>query len=246
MHFLLQAFLAISLASSARAPAPAAHCLDARAMRELHVLDAHQLLIRSGDSRHHVLLAGDCAIAADSTLLSPEGWVCGGPREFVRSGEHLCAVQEVRPLDAREYAKLAKAGKLADGVPVMPEVETRARRRARSGFSGSPEYCFRPSLVRSWSANPDGIVVHTQARRSGGYGQYQLEFANSCPEAATKTELSLRSGVGIDLICGNPGDLALIAASPTGPAGIAAAPATSAANRARRGCHIREVYPLED
>lgn len=255
MSSLTAILLAMSMAATARPPAPAPHCLDARAMSELRALDGHQLLIRSGTSRHQLVVAGDCPIAAEgAALLAPDGWVCGGPREYVRSGDRMCAVQRLQSLDEREYARLARSSDLA-GVALLPGVESRERRRAWSGFTGSADYCFRPSQVRRWAATPDGIAVYTNKRLSGGRGQYRVEFANNCPEAATGSHLVLRSGVGIDLICGNAGDLAVIRGGPLAPLGIdnpseglslTLATASSSAVGVQRGCRIAEVYPVEE
>lgn len=254
MPALTAILLSISLAGSARPPAPAPHCLDARAMSELRVISASQLLIRAGAQGHQLVVASDCPIAEGAALLARDGWVCGGPQEFVRSGDRLCAVQQLQLLDEREYARLARSSDLA-GAALLPGVESRARRRAWSGFTGSADYCFRPSQVRRWAATPDGIVVYTNKRLSGGRGKYRVEFAGNCPEASTSHHLVLRSGVGLDLICGNPGDLAVISGGPMAPLGIdnpseglslTLATASASAVGVQRGCRIQEVYPVEE
>jgi hypothetical protein len=224
-------------------------------MTELHALDARQLLIRAGEGRYQLITAGDCPLAGDAALLAAHGWVCGGSREFVRSADHLCTVHAVRPIDAREYARLARQRDEHADATLMRPVESRARRGASKGFIGTHDYCFKPSQVRSWSATPDAIIVHTSKRRSGGNGAYRIEFSGSCPEAAFNNELVLRSGVGLDLICGNPGDMAELRRGLGQPFDTGfgnAAPgltletgSNSAAAIGVRGCRIQEVYPIE-
>jgi hypothetical protein len=247
---------ALALAGADRPPAPAAHCLDARAMTDMHALDARQLLIRAGEGRYQLTTVGDCPLAGEGgVLLAAHGWVCGGSREFMRSADRLCPVLEVRPIDAREYARLTRQSDEQADATLMQPVESRARRGAAKGFIGTHDYCFKPSQVRSWSATPDAIIVHTSKRRSGGNGAYRVEFSGSCPEAAFNNELVLRSGVGLDLICGNPGDIAemrrgLGAPFDTGfanasPSLTLETGSNSAAAIGVRGCRIQEVYPID-
>lgn len=253
LHALLATF---ALVAGDRPPAPAPHCLDARAMSDMHALDARQLLIRAGDARYVLVTAGDCPPIDDrAALLAADGWVCGGAREFLRSGDRLCQVQQLRAIDAREYARLARTSDGQSDATLMQPVEARARRGASKGYIGTHDYCFSPSQVRSWSATPDAIIVHTSKRRSGGNSAYRVEFSSSCPEAAFNNELVLRSGVGLDLICGNPGDIAELRRSlgqAPGPAVATASPtltletgSNSAAAIGVRGCRIQEVYPID-
>lgn len=225
-------------------------------MSDMQSLDARQLLIRAGEARFHLVTATDCPVeSGDGALLAAHGWVCGGPREFVRTTTQLCPVLQVRAIDAREYAQLAKARPGQTDAALMQPVESRARRGATKGFIGTHDYCFRPSQVRSWSATPDAIIVHTSKRRSGGNSAYRVEFSSSCPEATFNNELVLRSGVGLDLICGNPGDIAELRRAIGEPVGVnfSASPpsltletgSNSAAAIGVRGCRIQEVYPID-
>jgi hypothetical protein len=225
-------------------------------MTDMQALDARQLLIRAGEGRYRLTTADDCPLGDEGgALLAAHGWVCGESREFVRSGERLCPVLQVHAIDAREYARLARLRDEQTAGTLMQPVESRARRGAAKGFIGTHDYCFKPSQVRSWSATPDAIIVHTSKRRSGGNGAYRIEFSSSCPEAAFNNELVLRSGVGLDLICGNPGDMAelrrgLGAPFDTGfgnasPSLTLETGSNSAAAIGVRGCRIQEVYPIE-
>ena len=249
-------FAVLSLTAVDRPPAPAAHCLDARAMSDMQILDARQFLVRAGESRYHLVTDGDCPLdRGDASMLAAHGWVCGEPREFVRSGSRLCPVQHLRSIDAREYARLAKTSELDSNATLLQAVETRARRNTAKGFVGSHDYCFRPSQVRSWSAAPDAIIVHTSKRRSGGNGAYRIEFSGNCPEAAYNNELVLRSGVGLDLICGHPGDMAELRGgrgqllntgfANSSPSLTLETGSNSAAAIGVRGCRIQEVYPID-
>lgn len=253
---MLALLLAASTGPADRAPAPAGHCLDARAISDVQPLDAGQLLVRAGDSRYHLVTASDCAIdASGAALLAADGWVCGAPREFVRTSQQLCPVLQVREIDTREYAQLAKTHAGGADAALMQPVEARARRGAAKGFIGTHDYCFRPSQVRSWSATPDAIIVHTSKRRSGGNGAYRVEFSGSCPEATFNNQLVLHSGVGLDLICGNPGDTAELrrGAGQTldtgfgapGPSLTLETGSNTAAAIGVRGCRIQEVYPID-
>ena len=244
---------------STRAPAPAPSCLDARAVTEVRTLDAIQLLIRAGGKRYRLATGEACpGTEYGAALLAEHGWVCGGAREFVRTPSHLCPIARVEPLAARDYARLqreADAALLARNATLLQPVESRARRDASKGFIGTYDYCFKPSQVRSWSATPDAIIVHTSKLRSGGNGRYRVEFSGNCPEAAFNNELVLRSGIGLDLICGNPGDIAELRRGLGQPMntgfGSSASSLTletganSAAGIGVRGCRIEEVYPID-
>lgn len=240
--------LALAPLAADRAPAPSADCLDARTTSQVRQLDERNLLVSAVGSYHWIVTEAACPVADNAALLAREGWVCGGEREYVQSGQQLCRITQVQPLSAREYARQARridlSGQGIDGE-VMPAVEVRARLSSQRGFRGSPEYCVRPSLVRGWSADDEGILVQTSKRRSGGHGSYRIEFAGGCPDAAYLSNLRLKSGVGLDLVCGNPGDVAVLEADSSVSASIERISATPTLATAR-GCLIAAVYPAED
>lgn len=240
--------LALAPLAADRAPAPSADCLDARTTSQVRQLDERTLLVSAVGSYHRIVTEAACPVADNAALLAREGWVCGGEREYVQSGQQLCRITQVQPLSAREYARQARridlSGQGIDGE-VMPGVEVRARLSSQRGFRGSPEYCVRPSLVRGWSADGEGILVQTSKRRSGGHGSYRIEFAGGCPDAAYLSNLRLKSGVGLDLVCGNPGDVAVLEADSSVSASIERISATPTLATAR-GCLIAAVYPAED
>ncbi len=225
-----------------RMPAPDAECLDAREVSSVRQLTPDRLLVATETSRHQVQFGGACPDAAtDAAFLATHGWVCGGPREFVRTRTELCPIFAVRTLTTREYASLARSAdaKLAEAQLLAP-VEAVGKRSDKQTFRGSYDYCLRPSQVRGWSEDGSGIVVETGKRRSGGNSRYRIEFANSCPQVSYQSSLTLRSGVGLDLVCGHPGDVAVLSsATDADRAGRFETPAD------RYGCAIAAVYPVE-
>lgn len=249
MSLAILMFALIPLASD-RAPAPAAHCLDARTTSQMRQVDARTLLVSSAGGYHRIVTESECPLPPDggAALLARDGWVCGGEREFVQSGQELCPIVQVQPLGAREYAQQARRADLQgqgiDGA-MQPAVEVRARLSSQRGFRGSPEYCVRPSLVRGWSADGDSILVQTSKRRSGGHGSYRIEFAGGCPDAAYQSNLRLKSGVGLDLVCGNPGDVAVLEPESSVSASFDRISSTRTLATGR-GCLIAAVYPASD
>lgn len=257
LTLLLAAIGAANTTEATRTP-PAPHCLDARAVIQVRQIRTDALLIATSSGRYQLQTEGACADAAqNAALLAAGGWMCGGDREFVQTSTQLCPVRAVATLNPRDYAALAKAADQAarDGVQLMAAVESRGKRAAFMGFRGSPDYCFRPSQVQSWSEDGDGIVVHTRKLRSGGHGRYRVELDSSCPETAYLSTLSLRSGFGMDLVCGNTGDVAIFSGEQAGPGGgfkqTADQDSLLASERVGRssiravsaGCQIAEVYP---
>ncbi len=274
---VLAALAFSSLAAGADAPRPAApnaQCLDARQVTQLRQIGPSALLVTTAVNasqdvlaRFRIDLSEACdASAPGAALLAQHGWVCGLPREFVQSDEKLCAISAVSGISARDFAALSRdadqAGLAANGA-LMPAVESRGRIAAKREFRGSPEYCFRPSLMRSWSADGEGILVTTAKKMSGGFGLYRVEFTSSCPETAYLPALSWRSGVGLDVICGNPGDTALLSSINALPRPVFDAEEPSAANspvmavlngatsggpmsglRGQR-CQVGSVYPVD-
>lgn len=205
---LLLATIAIPASAQTRSPPPSPDCLDARRMQEVRQVDPRALTVLTDDDRRfRVDLSNDCPVGTgEATLLAQEGWVCGQAREFVRAGEQLCPISGLQTIDAREYAALARAGDQA-GIATLDTVQVRAERRR--GFAGSYSYCFNPRYMRAWSEDSEGLLVEMSPRRAGGNRYYRVELGQSCPDLYSAPAVSFRSGVGIGLICGNPGDQVL-------------------------------------
>lgn len=187
---------------------PAPGCLDARQMDEVRQVSPALLAVQGRDGqRFRIDLADGCpgASQAQAVLLAREGWVCGSGREYVRIGDATCAVAAIATVDAREYAALARASQVGDdGVITLDTVQVRAPRR--HGFAGSSSFCFNPRYLRAWSEDRQGMLVELSPKRSGGHRYYRVELAQSCPDLDSAPAITFRSGVGIGLICGNPGD----------------------------------------
>lgn len=263
MRFTLVLLTTLALPQAAQAQAPdapprvppAAGCLDARQMGEVRQASSTGLAVQGRDGqRFRITLSEGCPGAgrADAVLLAREGWVCGTGQEYVRIGEATCAVTGIATIDAREYAAMARAATTADdGVTTLETVEVRAPQRR--GFAGSSSFCFNPRYLRAWSEDSKGMLVELSPRRSGGHRYYRVELAQSCPDLDSAPAISFRSGVGIGLICGNPGDR-VVAQNSGGAslfdAGDADAMIPGDERRwSRRGirvqCSVSAVYPHE-
>lgn len=249
--------------AEARIP-PAPHCLDAREVREVFQADNRTLaMLQSDGQRYRVQLGAECAgatHAGNARLLATDGWMCGTGNEFVAVDGRNCPVSAVEPITSAEYAWHARASQTsADGSTTLATVVVKGERR--HGFAASHTYCFNPRHVRGWSEDPEGVVVEVNPRRSGGHRYYRVELVRSCPHLAGPVEIAFRSGVGIGLICGNPGDdirAGVVGGGPGGPGEPLVAhdgrPAdflmTGSARLqilgARFGCPIRAVYPMDD
>ena len=107
---MLLATPAASAQSPAASTAPA--CLDARQVSELHQASPRQLaaLDRSGQ-RFRIDLGADCpgSPGAHAQLLVRGGRACGSAGEAVRIGAATCPITGVTPVEARDYAALARA-----------------------------------------------------------------------------------------------------------------------------------------
>lgn len=217
MRWMLALFTTLVLPQAAHAQAPdapprippAPGCLDARQMAEVRQASSTELAVQGRDGqRFRIALSAGCpgAGGADAVLLARDGWVCGTGKEYVRIGEATCAVTAIAPIDAREYAAMARAATMPadDGMTTLETVEVRAPKRR--GFAGSSSFCFNPRYLRAWSEDSQGMLVELSPRRSGGHRYYRVELAQSCPDLDSAPAITFRSGVGIGLICGNPGD----------------------------------------
>lgn len=209
-------------------------------MTEMRQASPDTLAVLDQDGgRFRIQLGGDCPQAGEpgAQLLAREGWVCGGAQEYVRTGEVLCPVTGVTRIDARAYATLARAASLVGAdVATLETVEVREARRR--GFGGSYSYCFSPRHLRAWSEDPQGLLVELSPRHSGGNRFYRIELAGSCPELDSAPAIEFRSGMGIGLICGNPGDQ-IVTVGDRGPGGGIGGPGS------RFRCTISAVYPHE-
>lgn len=254
----------------ARTP-PAPQCLDARQVNEVFQSDARTLAVVQADGRRYrVDLGGDCpgiTVTSNTRMLSPGGWMCGGDNEYVAVDSKLCPVAGVAPITPAQYAEHARASQTAaDGSTTLATVVVQGERRR--GFAASHNYCFSPRHVRGWSEDPRGLVVEVNPRRSGGNRYYRVELVRSCPHLAGPVEIAFRSGMGIGVICGNPGDdirTGSRGASAFGPDGGVSGrglPLLASSGRpsnflmtgsdqlqilgAKSGCPIRAVYPMDD
>lgn len=253
---MLQALLPLLLiaapTAAERSPAPAPNCLDARIVTQMRQLNPTTLIVASGELRFQLEVENACPdmAAGTASLLAAEGWVCGLGREFVQTASQLCPIQKVTPIETRDYSQLARAADQANGGETMAAVEVHGKRSAKRGFWGSYDYCFRPSQMRAWAADDDGILVQTSKSRSGGYGAYRVELGGSCPQIAFQPNLTMRSGLGLDLICGNAGDEALLSDDGASRPIIRDAEFTGEQYRFRaalqRACPIVAVYPVYD
>lgn len=213
---------------------PAAECLDARAMTEMHQPDARTMAVLAGDGRRFRLqLGADCPASEDAaTLLAAEGWVCPGRKAFVRTSAATCAVTAVDVVDARAFAGLARVA--GEHIRTLDTVQVRESRRR--GFGGSPSYCFSLRHVRAWAETPRGLQVEVSPKSSGGNRFYHVELAHRCPGLDGSPAILFRSGMGIGMICGNPGDR--VEALPESDARL---PAIGA----RLHCNVSAVYPVD-
>lgn len=246
---LLSLLLLTQAVADPRPQPPAPACLDARSLSQMRQLNLSTLIVASGEQRYRIDVAQACPdMSTGSALLAQDGWVCGQSREFVQTPTQLCPIARVEQITPKDYSQLARAADQSSDGQLLAAVESRGHRRAARGFRGSYDYCLRPSLMRAWAADDDGILIHTSKRHSGGYGAYRLELGGSCPQIAFLPVLSLHSGVGLDLICGNVGDAALLSddrsASPTADGQSSGRTEGRFAKVSERPCPIVAVYPV--
>lgn len=265
---------AACLAALAAAPAgarvpPAPQCLDAREVREVFQPDAQTFaVVQSDGQRYRIDLGGACPAidgGARARLLAADGWMCGAGNEYVAVGPELCPVTGVAPITPAEYAGHARASQTGpDGSTTLAHVVVKGERRR--GFAASHSYCFSPRHVRGWSEDPRGLVVEVNPNRSDGNRYYRVELVRSCPHLSGPVEIAFHSGMGIGVICGNPGDdirtgtrgASVFGPTPAHGAGLPLVashgrPAeflTTGSDRlqmlgARSGCPIRAVYPID-
>ncbi|MCD9032341.1 hypothetical protein LDO32_11450 [Luteimonas sp. Y-2-2-4F] len=244
----LLAALAAGEAAGREPPAPG--CFDFRTIDGAWLAAPREVLLRTGDgARGRLLLAEDCpAPPAGEAIgaLAPEGWLCPGGQAWIRSGERLCAVSSLHPLDAAAFADALRAADAASGTATMDPVEVRGRggRGGRGrGFAGTTEYCVDSRHLRGWHADRDGLVVEVSPMRHAGHRYYRIETANACSHADAADHLRLVSATGLTAVCGHAGDRVVLTRDR--PAGVEiATPSMFGTRTAERGCDIRRVYPL--
>ncbi len=245
---LLMAFCLSSASALAveRTP-PQAQCIDARNVQSVRALNDRALLISTPGAYAQIDTDADCSQAVnDGRLLTRGGWACGSGDEYVETGSKRCAITAVHPVDAKSFSRMARALDRAAGA-MLPAIETKAERPR--GFLGSFEYCVRPSQIVGWNTTTEGLRVVTRPKRHGGFKEYAIEFANACPESR-QPQMSLVSNMGLDLVCGNPGDVARfygdITTSLTGTilAGDAIGDTASLTITRLGDCNVSSVYPV--
>ncbi|NMI22261.1 hypothetical protein E1J24_10480 [Xanthomonas hortorum pv. pelargonii] len=246
--------LSTASAEPVRPAAPNAECLDARQLAELHQVDARTLAVAENGGRlFRLTLAQDCpqlAAQADASLLAAHGWVCNGAQAYVSTAQQRCAISQVATLSAREYASAARQ-RDHSGVPTLEGISVRESRRRN--FAGSSSYCFNPSMLRSWSEDGQGLVVEVSPRHPGTHRHYRVELMDSCRELSGAPPIRFVSGMGLNAICGNPGDkvdvldeMALAgAAAESGQQGDLSATRGGLAARMRQSCTVAAVYPRD-
>lgn len=241
-------------AEPARPAAPDASCLDARQVSEFHQADARTLAVAERDGRlFRLQLAQDCpqlGAQADANLLAPHGWVCNGAPAYASAGQQRCAVAQVAAIDARDFADLARRRNHGE-VPTLEGVSVREARRRN--FAGSSSYCFHPSLLRAWSEDAQGLVVEVSPRHPGTHRHYRVELMDSCNELSGAPPIRFVSGMGLNAICGNPGDKVDVldeigiagASAGAGHEGDLGTTRGGRLSRMRQSCLVAAVYPRD-
>jgi hypothetical protein len=232
----------------AREARPAEHCLDARSVVSARHLDSGDFLLRAVDHGYLVSMHPDCRgeLTEHDTLLSRAGWVCGSDEEYVKNEATRCPVVAVQRLEPREHARLARehdAARARDGQTRLGTVEVLGKSRPGViGHRGHPDYCFSPATVRGWQVSGSEVIVQTAPRRSQGRKQYRLTLASACPELDRIDGVGFHSGIGIGLICGNPGDRLVVASEPGLLVPDQLAEVGPVSLLKRHGCAIAEVH----
>lgn len=238
-----------ALANDTRQP-PAPHCMDARKVEDVQVIDTSTLALRLTDGgRYRLSLQSDCPGVGTEpvNLLAHGGWFCGNPEEAIRTATTTCAVTAVDSQDSRQYAELLR-NRASTPVNSLPSVAVTGT--PPHGFAGSSDYCVSTRDLRSWREDPQGVVVEVSPRRSGGHRYYRLEMGSSCGDLTNADTLTLLSGVGLSQVCGHPGDrLRLSRAQPTPVRGLIGEdaiprPLMQSPLASSFGCPIARVYPL--
>lgn len=236
-------------ADAPRPAAPSPDCLDARQVDRVFPVSAWQLAIVQADGRRfRVELDAACpAVLNDDarlSLLSNEGWACGGAREFVvdASSGASCTIAALAPADEREFAALLREAGQADDVRLAPlEVKETAPR----GFRGTHDHCFGVRNVRAWAELDDALEVVVAARRSGGNTKYRVELSETCPDLGRAIAAVFHSGANNGVVCGNVGDrVQILTSRDVDDRGAGEGAAGIPLSRLGSNCAIREVFPI--
>ena len=143
--------LLLAAPAIAREPPPAAHCIDARDIRETWQSADSTLAILLGDgSRHRIDLADPCPDATaggQPQLLSRAGWLCGSNDEVLKAGERHCALAGLTRIDAREFAGHALAARRLDQARTLDTVLVIGPRPRR--FHGTASHCLNARYLRA-------------------------------------------------------------------------------------------------
>ena len=259
-YLLLAALLATAPSAHAaddRQP-PQPHCLDARQIADAQGIDARTLALRlKNQQRFRLQLEHDCPAPTHTLSVrgAAGGWLCGQPGEALLLGDQRCPVSAVEPLDGAAFAELLRQ-RDAQRVETLETVEARAQ--AARGFRGISDYCVATDNIRSWSEDPQGLIVEVGAPCAAGNRYYRVELVNACPPLAGARTLSLVSGMGTGMVCGHPGDRiqltrpdrellgsGMFDTSARVSNGVAEPSSRNAPTNRRSDCPIRRVYPLQ-
>lgn len=240
---MLYAFVvAVALSVAAgevRAPAPAAHCLDARAVSEVWWQSPTQLLVATGEKLHRVRTSMECpATAAGGSLLARDGWVCGTGGEFLQSSDLRCPISAVELLDPSAASRAMRDRRHAESrVGATP---------LQQAFDGSIDHCLDPTRMRSWSVDGNDLIVTTARAGSTGPTRFRITLVGNCPDAQVRDMLYWRSATGSGRICGVPGEFAVFTSQHTGVVnltrGFLSGPPVAAESI---GCPIAAVEAIE-
>lgn len=229
---------------------PAAHCLDARDVRQVEQAGPEAIAVRGGNGvayRIDFSGAGCPGIneASQVRLEAPAGWACGRPSENLVVDGRSCGISAVSVIDDRDFAETARASS-RQFASTLPGVEVTGKAAGRSGessprhtFQGSADFCFATRHVRSWNEDPQGVVVETNPRRNGGNRYYRVELGGSCSILAGAQSVDFQSGFQNGLICGNPGDRIVMVGAMAGDL------RSDTPRFARPGCEVLAVYPKD-
>ncbi|NYZ61405.1 hypothetical protein [Luteimonas deserti] len=240
--WMLGLLAVLALPAAGREP-PAPHCVDARAIAEIHQADPFTLVLRDDNGgRHRLGLAGDCAgvlADEDARLVGRDGWICGAPGEAVQSARHACPVALVTPVDARAYAALVRE---AQAAPTTLGALVVRGERVR-GFRGTPDYCVANRWLRSWHQGPSGIEVDVSPRQASGHRRYRIETTGACDDDGAEV-LTLVSGTGTGMVCGHAGDHVLFSRAATA-GGLEGEILRRISAGGETRCRVASVYPID-
>ncbi len=235
--FTLTAALLLA-AGEARAPAPAAHCLDARAVSEVWWQSPTQMLVATGARLHRINTATACpASEAGGALLARDGWVCGSGGEFVQSAGQRCPISTVSQLGPSETSRA-----LRDRRHAETELTATPLRKA---FQGSNRQCMDPTRMRSWSVDGNHLIVTTARAGANAPTRFRVSLIGSCPEAGTRDVLQWRSATGLARICGVPGEYAVFSSQHNNIVNVARGSLAEPASADQMGCAIAAVAAIE-